>query len=503
MPRRFVVIGSGPAGIACAKALVSQGIKPIVLDGGRRLEEPRERALRGDGRTYVAGLRDTFPVDIDRLPLKPVYGSTYAYDDSIGATRYGGRSSLAVGGLSSVWGAAMLPFAEADHDDWPISRAELEPHYRAVLSFVPLAGEYDALDESFPLYTDARPLRATPQVAALLADVREREGELRAAGVRAGRSRLAVRQDRCDLLGLCMLGCPTRAIWSSEHTLAELVAAGFVEHRPGVVVERFEERTGEVRLSVRGESDALVAERVLVAAGALATTRLVLASLDAHDRDVRLLDSAYYTLPAVRWSAGQRVHSSRDAGNTLAQVFVEIDDPAVSARAVHLQVYGFNDLMLRAVAARAHLPEPLAARVLQPLLRRLLYVQGYLHSDESPGARVRLTQDGTLSVEGEAGQAEETARRVVEKLRSLHRVLRIEPLESMLKVWPPGKGFHSGGSFPMSGRPGELETDVLGRLPGFARVHLADASVFPTIPAATITLPAMANAHRIAGASAG
>jgi choline dehydrogenase-like flavoprotein len=43
-----------------------------------------------------------------------------------------------------------------------------------------------------------------------------------------------------------------------------------------------------------------------------------------------------------------------------------------------------------------------------------------------------------------------------------------------------------------------LETDVFGRLPGWKRVHLVDASVFPSIPATTITLTAMANAHRIA-----
>jgi choline dehydrogenase-like flavoprotein len=31
----------------------------------------------------------------------------------------------------------------------------------------------------------------------------------------------------------------------------------------------------------------------------------------------------------------------------------------------------------------------------------------------------------------------------------------------------------------------------------WTRVHLADASVFPTVPATTFTLTIMANAHRI------
>ena len=50
----------------------------------------------------------------------------------------------------------------------------------------------------------------------------------------------------------------------------------------------------------------------------------------------------------------------------------------------------------------------------------------------------------------------------------------------------------------MKKAPGALETDALGRLSGLQRVHLVDASVLPSIPATTITLSVMANAHRIA-----
>ena len=70
----------------------------------------------------------------------------------------------------------------------------------------------------------------------------------------------------------------------------------------------------------------------------------------------------------------------------------------------------------------------------------------------------------------------------------------------LLRVAPAGRGFHSGGSFPMRERPGELECDVLGRPTGFSRVHVVDSTSFPSIPSTTITLTVMANAHRIASA---
>jgi choline dehydrogenase-like flavoprotein len=49
----------------------------------------------------------------------------------------------------------------------------------------------------------------------------------------------------------------------------------------------------------------------------------------------------------------------------------------------------------------------------------------------------------------------------------------------------------------MRAQPGEFESDRLGRPHGWSRVHAVDASVFPSVPATTITLPVMANAHRI------
>jgi choline dehydrogenase-like flavoprotein len=67
----------------------------------------------------------------------------------------------------------------------------------------------------------------------------------------------------------------------------------------------------------------------------------------------------------------------------------------------------------------------------------------------------------------------------------------------MLQLAEPGRGFHSGGSFPMRSQPKKFESDSLGRPHGWSRVHAVDASVLPSIPATTVTFSVMANAHRI------
>jgi choline dehydrogenase-like flavoprotein len=67
----------------------------------------------------------------------------------------------------------------------------------------------------------------------------------------------------------------------------------------------------------------------------------------------------------------------------------------------------------------------------------------------------------------------------------------------MIQMGKPGRGFHSGGSFPMSAEPHAGETDILGRPHGLRRIHAIDSTVLPSIPATTITFTVMANAYRI------
>jgi len=76
------------------------------------------------------------------------------------------------------------------------------------------------------------------------------------------------------------------------------------------------------------------------------------------------------------------------------------------------------------------------------------------------------------------------------------------PVIPMLRLSPGGKSYHWGGSFPHAAdRPTIFSSDRLGRIGSWERIHLVDASVFPTVPAMTFGLTVMANAHRIASES--
>jgi choline dehydrogenase-like flavoprotein len=518
-----IVVGSGPAGVACARALAERGHEVTILDAGRGPDEAmaRKYAPLSSGapdewdQNLVDELRGEFRVGRDDLPPKPVLGSLHPYapqDPSAPAADSGVSltPSLGRGGLSAVWGAAMLPYRQSDLIGWPLDLASLAPFYRSVLEFLPVAARHDRLESEFPLYVDEpRDLEPTSQVRSFLADLERGSARLQRGGVVAGRARIAVRTEDdseghgCRYTGLCLHGCPLRSIWSAEHALAELQSRWKVRYLPGNYVERFEEDSGGVEVTFRTATgiERMHGERLFVAAGVLPTTRLVLSSLDAVGEPVELCDSQYYTFPLLR-GRGARV-GVESQGNTLAQAFVELNDGDDPRRSAHLQVYGYSDLMLREAASMLQLPPATVERVARPLLSRLLFCQGYLHSDRSRSIRAELVGSEPASPLrlvplGSSEEVRADVEAVLKRLRGFAGVLRAIPLRKLLRVWEPGRGIHVGGSFPMSAQPSGLQADLLGRPAGLRRVHLVDSSVFPSVPPTTITYTAMANAQRIA-----
>jgi len=521
----IAIIGSGPAGIASAMALLARGCEVTLLDAGVSLEPERramvDRLSQSDPanwpRADVSTLRGATAAGLSGVPLKYPYGSDYPYREVDRWTPFENRGTdtrptLARGGFSSVWGAAVLPYLAEDLTDWPVSAEELAPHYRAVANFVPLSAVHDDLAGELPLHSNAaHPLRPSAQARALMQDLERAREQLRAGGFRFGWSRLAVRAEAdgkrpgCAYCGLCLHGCPYGLIYDSAASLAQLERSEGFRYQGGVVVERLEEGSGGAVIHARslasGEALRFQAERVLVGCGVVSTTRLLLASLGVFERPVEILDSQYFLLPLLRFRGAGR---PRDENlHTLSQLFVELRDPAVAARNVHLQVYGYNPLFQETIDGRlGPLARP-ARPVVDAVLARLMVVMGYLHSDVSPRIAATLRRDGRIILtEQRNPETRPTLRRVGARLGRHALDLRLLPLWPFMRVAPAGRGFHSGGSFPMRESPGDLECDLLGRPTGFSRVHVVDATSFPSIPSTTITFSVMANAHRIASAVA-
>jgi choline dehydrogenase-like flavoprotein len=521
------VVGSGPAGVSAAMALLRGGHQVTMLDAGLELERERQQIVHQLAArepsdwdaSSIATLKENLHASGAGIPLKYSYGSDFPYRETDRylprhATNVGLLPSLAKGGLSNVWGAAVLPYLPAELAEWPITYEQLAPHYESVLSFMGLSATRDDLEAKFPLFSNELvPWRPSRQAEELLADLARHRDSLRSHGVWFGASRLAMlgagqgRRD-CASCGMCMYGCPYGVIYNAANTVAELTRYAAFTYRGGLIVERFAEVGNTVRITARSLSDArpitFEGSTLYMAAGALSSTKMLLESVEAYDHTLTLKDSQYFLLPLLRY---RRVPGVFDESlHTLAQVFLEIFDERLSAHSVHLQVYSYNELFRQVIQSSLGVFDGPLKLIYRAFLERFLLIQGYLHSDLSPTVDVTLRaprhgSPSELVLRGHANaRTPHVLKQVVRKLRGCRSLLKAFPLSPLMKVGQPGRGFHSGGTLPMRLQRGPFETDSLGRPHGFRHVHIVDSSVFPSISASTITLTVMANAHRIASA---
>jgi len=512
------VVGSGPAGVACAQALLGRGLAVTMLDAGIELDAHLREVVDSLGSkrpaewdpASVRALKQPMRLTPRGVSLKSAYGSSFPYREAgrhVPVEGHGveATASLARGGLSNVWGATVLPYRPVDIADWPIGVQELAPHYEAAASLLGLAAVKDRLADEFPLYSRLMyPLRPSRQAAALMEDLESSAQALSAGGYLFGYSRLAVSAPGCVYCGLCQYGCPYRLIYNASATLERLQASPSFRYQPDVVVRRISEAGSTVRIvgASRSTGARLTFDgtRVFLACGVLSTTKILLASLEAYGTPLTMRDSQLFIVPVLRYRRVPGV--VREELYTLAQVFVELLDPSLSDRTIHLQVCTYNDNYLTALRDMLGPLHALSRPALSAIVDRLLVVQGFLPSQLSSTIRVTLRGDetrSTLVLEAVPQPATKHAIRAVLASLARHRgSFKALPLSPWLRTCDAGRSFHNGGTFPMRQTPRIFESDRWGRPWGFERVHAVDASIFPSIPAVPITFSVVANAHRIA-----
>jgi hypothetical protein len=252
-----------------------------------------------------------------------------------------------------------------------------------------------------------------------------------------------------------------------------------------------------------GRTHRFEADRIYVACGAIGTTRLMADSLGLLDAELSMLESQQFVLPMLSLRATPDPRAEPDFTLNQFNMIVGLDGSSVDISQLHF--YTFNSAFINALPAplRGHFVEQ--AQV--PLLRRLTVALGYLPSWRSPRLIVRVRPASNGASVPDLHVSRDTAhpgrnrglRTVLTKLGRSSRLLDLYPVLPLLRLAAGGKSYHWGGSFPHSSdRSAVSGSDRLGRVGSWQRIHLVDASVFPSVPAMTFTLTIMANAHRIA-----
>ena len=528
---RYLVVGSGATGVHFAQTLLERGQTVELVDVGFErppaphpdadfpklkdlLDEPERYFLGDEGRDVVYPAPDAKPYG---FPPSKGYVFRRPGEVSIVERGFSPLVSYARGGLAEAWTGGSYELRDEELAEFPFDGAALRPHYATVANRIGVTGVADDLKRFSPFTAPyLEPLPMDPHSAWLHARYDRRRQSLNAAGFHLGRSRVAVlsrdlgERRACGELGRCLWGCPRGALYTPSLTLADLVSNPNFTYRPGLFVRRVltaagQRAVGVVAVPVGGGAEVeLRAERVVLAAGALATTQLYLQTWAALGRsDVALpglMDNRHVMIPFVNLRRiGRDVQLASYQYHMLAMAI----DTGDWRRDVHGQVSALKAAAVHPIVHSLPFDLRTSLRVFRRM-RAALGVANIWLSDTRRSenvARLQVDRDGAARLVLEYGDDSSdlpATHQAIARTRAALGELGCVAPGGMARILPRGSSVHYAGTIPMGDADLEHTTRGDGRVRGFDGLYVVDGAGFPWLPAKNLTFTLMANATRIA-----
>jgi choline dehydrogenase-like flavoprotein len=515
-----IIVGAGAAGTFAALQLRRRGV--LVLDVGhtppkRELSQnfyDLRKASAANGTTLFAeligeefeSLHNVFHPYLSPKLKAPRMRFVTRNAESLSpvvAHNFNPAMSFAAGGLANAWGAGLYRFTTRDLAGFPIALADLEPYYDVITAKVGISGTDDDLSPFFGSTHGLQPaLKIDANGETILRRYTRRREVLNRRGLFLGRPRLAVLTQehdgrppyRYEALEFFQPGNP--AVYTPAYTLDELVQRQEISYEPGLLVERYSESGTAVTVIARecmsGARRTFTCRRLILAAGALNTAKIVLQSNDDHATRLPLLDNQVSYIPLLdALRIGAALEKEIYPGAVLNAVY----SGDLSPNVIQMTLYGMagtlrSDYLFDfPLSARGNI---VAAKYLTPAMT---IAQLFYPDAPTPTNYLRLSEDGQL----ELRYLSKRSGALEGHLLQLFRHMGYLGSKRLCKYLTPGNSFHYAGALPMTALPhGPYQTDRDGLLAGTQGVYVADAANFCALTSKNHTFTIMANAMRIA-----
>ncbi len=530
---RYLVVGSGATGVHFAQTMLERGESVELVDVGyerpaplhpdapfgalkERLEDPEGYFLGAGGEAVVYPSPSAKPYG-----FPPSKGYVFQRPPGVDIEERGFSPlvSHARGGLAEAWTGGSYELRDEELEDFPFDGPELRPHYATVARRIGVTAADDDLRRFSPLSAPYQaPLAPDDHSAWLLQRYEDRRARLNANGFYLGRSRVAVlsaamgERRECGALGRCLWGCPRGSLYAPSLTLADLLAHPRFTYRPGLLVRHVivgggARAVGVAATPVGGGSQVeLRGDRVILAAGALASTQLYLQTLATQGRhDVvlpGLMDNRHVMVPFVNLHrVGAEVRLDSYQFHMLAIALAR----GHWRNDVHGQVTALKAAAVHPIVHALPFDVKTSLRVFRRMRAALGVANVWLADTRRDANVARLLQlgDGStrlvLEYSDDSSDLGATQAAIDVTRRGLAGLGCIAP-RGMAKILPRGSSVHYAGTLPMSRAEDEHTTSALGEVRGIPMLHVVDGAGFPWLPAKNLTFTLMANATRIATA---
>lgn len=522
-----IVVGSGASAVHSVYSIVKAGYRVTMLDVG--FEDSGYEALipsasfvdiRGtDSMQHRYFLGDQFEgIPLGKVGTGPQITPPRQYVirrmealtpfESSGFNHF---ESLALGGLGGAWGAVCHPYLDHELSKCSIPTKDFQLHYETVAKRIGISGSSNDLESFYGKLDGLQPpLEIDSNAELIFSRYRQRSKKFNHAGIYMGRPLMAVitqpLKGRLPHLyhDMDFWSNKGRSVYRPDITVRELQRYGNFTYNRSFFVERFsEEKSNKVKLyakSIKNEKyEVFETRRLILAAGALGTTRIVLRSLDKYDVPVPFTCNRHTYIPCINFRAFGKHQKERR--HSLAQLVMIYDPTGDSKSLVLSQLYSYGSLLLFRLLKDSSFPCRESLRILRSLASSLviLVIQ---HEDEICSGKYcvlcrRSDRDGDYLEIIYKPPAETLLQQKANEKAIAHQIRK-------LGCWPikmvhPGHGssIHYASQFPMTPTSKPLTTKLSGLLRSTKMVYIADSSSFAYLPAKGLTFTLMANANRI------
>ena len=511
-----IIVGSGPAGVSAAYPLVLSGLKVLMVDGGKapKVALNRESYLSTRfndahqwkwmiGQNYYALKNNNAISPKLRIPQYDYVFEEFDVINKITSSQFSVVGSLAKGGLSNAWGCGVAQLSKEEADRFPFEYSEIDESYKRVGRRIGISGSSDDdLRGYFGVDEYSMPPIALDELHSYLYErYLLKRKKINALSVEIGRSRVAAlsmdygSRLACNLSGNCLWGCSRKSLYSAVDDLDLLRGRSNFREISGLYVDEVirDKGIGFIfgKLAEAKGSIKYSAKYIVLAAGTLASTRLILNAINLRN-PVRMLSSP---TAAFMISIPKKIGLQRKSGFGLGQMSYVLNlGNDINAFGSTFSTTGIPvSEFLKFLPFRKRFGVDLLRVLLNSSIVGNIFLPGSL-SD----VRVQALGDGSLKVAG--GYKELVDQAFIQahkKIREIYWAMGGILLPGSFSVGRPGADIHYSGTIPMKRNPKLGESSSMGEVLGMEGVYVVDGSCLPMLSEKSHTLTIMANADRI------
>jgi hypothetical protein len=452
-----VIVGSGPAGVHAAYPLVESGLKVAIIDAGL------------DNKKNGGQMREFPDVHITKNGhyYDFIKKSSYVFNKTYDLLKVKSNieifQSLAKGGLSEVWHGICDFYTDEELEAIGLPVNNIKREYKEVSKRINLKIKPN-LD-----YHNTLILEASKRKNCTDADVYQ---------------------------------VPIAFHYTTRLVIDDLKKKfkNFTYIPNQLVIETHEKRTHvEIQSISISKSEAVKtnAKFLILAAGSINTTKILLKSFNFYNYKTSFLTKANYVIACLH---AQTLFKKSDRNNSdVGQVVLFVKSKtAKKGTGTFTQLYKLNPLILDKVLKFVPLPKSIAAPLLSIVAPSIVVADARFPSFESKQNFCILKKDSNGEDVLVLSYHESENELLEQKMdcKKIEQNLRFLGLFPLKKVYDHISSHYAGG-VPFLKKPGELSVDAKGKLHQAKRIYVADASTWRALPAKAPTLTIMANASRI------